>query len=47
VVLTYMGCPLTVTLVTEDLNNIFDVQIAPSTVDSFSPLLPTDMRLTK
>jgi hypothetical protein len=47
VVLTYMGCPLTVTLVTEDLNNIFDVQIVPWTVDSFSPLLPTDMRLTK
>ena len=47
VVLTYMRCPLTVTLVTEDLNNKFDVQIVPWTVDSFSPLFPTDMRLKK
>jgi hypothetical protein len=47
VVLTYMGCPLTIQLVTEDLNNFFDLQIVPWTVDSFSFLFPTAMRLSK
>jgi len=34
-ILTYMGCPLTITLVTEDLNNYFDLEILADT-DEFA-----------
>jgi hypothetical protein len=37
VVLTYMGCPLTIQLVTEDLNNFFDLQIVPWTEEYALP----------
>jgi hypothetical protein len=44
-ILTYMGCPLTITLITEDLNNYFDLQIVPDTVSciSLSPSLPLSL----
>lgn len=37
VVLTYSGCPLVITLVTEDLNNYFDVEILPDTAEFAVP----------
>ena len=37
IVLTYMGCPLTLTLVTEDLNNYFDLSIVPHTEEYALP----------
>lgn len=37
IILTYMGCPLTLTLVTEDLNNYFDLSIVPHTEENALP----------